>query len=255
MTYIRYSNPWLMKRIIPFIIAVFSFNSVVSQSLSLSDDSGPIPNGAVIYLHGDCGVASKIEAKIKVMNNSPSAMNINVKKYQNGVLSGSSNTLCFAGNSFGSSASVSPSSVTVGPGEMDSTFSGDYYPKGYYGTSSITYVFYDVNNAGDSVGVTVNFVALPPNVAENNNLKYEISNPLPNPARNLTIFNYKFSVNSKEVKFLVQDLLGNIVIQEPVYDLQGKLTIDVSALKSGVYFYSFLINNKSVISKKLIIQH
>jgi hypothetical protein len=243
-----------MKRILLFIIAVFAVNSVISQSLLLSDASGPVSNGAIINVYGSCD-SSKIEVKIKVTNNSANTLTIKVKKIINDTITGSKNTFCFAGQCFGSNTYTSPLSVTFGSIITDSSFGGDYSPKGFSGTSSITYVFYDIDNINDSAWATVNFIAAPASITESSNIKYEISNPFPNPARNFTVFNYKLSGTVNDAKFMVRDLLGNIVLQEPIFDLQGKLTIDISSLNSGIYLYSFVINNKPVTAKKLIIQH
>lgn len=200
-------------------------------------------------------MTSKIEAKIKVKNNALVSKTIKVKKIENSLIAGSLNTFCFSGNCFSSSTYVSPLSVILSSGATDSSFAGDYSPKGFLGTSTITYVFFDINNVNDSAWVVVNFVATPAGLIENTAIKFDISNPYPNPAKNMVIYNYSFTGEINDAKILVRDLLGNIVIQEQIFDLQGKLSIDISDLKNGIYFYSFVLNNKNVVSKKLVIQH
>lgn len=243
-----------MKKILLIIIAAFSFSNVNSQNFALADEFGSVSNGATISVNGTADTI-KMGALIRVTNTSGVSKTIKVKKIENGIVSGSSNTFCFAGTCFESSTSVSQNSVPLSVGATDSSFVGYHSPKGHSGTTSIIYVFFDVDNVDDSAWVTINYVALPEGIMEINRTKYEISNPFPNPARNFTAFNYKLSDNVKEAKLVIRDLLGNIVLQEPIYALQGKLTIDISNINTGIYFYSLIINNKAVTSKKIIIQH
>jgi len=52
----------------------------------------------------------------------------------------------------------------------------------------------------------------------------------------------------------VKDLTGKLVQDVPFSANSNKLNLDVSSFESGIYFVNILVENKNVITKKLIVQ-
>jgi hypothetical protein len=48
-------------------------------------------------------------------------------------------------------------------------------------------------------------------------------------------------------------MLGKMVKQLVLDEKQGVAKINVSDLNSGVYFYSFLVDEKAIVTKKLVV--
>lgn len=81
-----------------------------------------------------------------------------------------------------------------------------------------------------------------------------ISNPYPNPAINYTSFNYSFPKNTLHAQFVLRDILGSPVKEIDIGNREGKLLVNTSDIKSGIYFYSFYVDDKLILTKKLIVR-
>jgi hypothetical protein len=246
-----------MKRtllLITIICAGIFATNVMSQSIQLCDKSGNnITNGTVYHIWDTLTLMNFEEVNIK--NISSSLINTKCKKIENSMQDGSTCYMCFVNSCFSSAAFVSPKMDTLSPNEIDSSFSGHYIPQGNYGESIITFVIFNVANPTDSAWVVVHFNATPVGINEHLTANAEISNAYPNPAANFTSFNYSFPKGTSSAKFILSNLLGSKVYEADIYDIEGKFILNTNGLKQGIYFYSFYVNDKMVLTKKLIIKH
>lgn len=245
----------MKKRIFFFSIGVFSLLASLSmaQSLQVLDLDGNDVSSSVINVWGDSAYATLMEAPFDVKNISIGTVDVKAKKIENSMQPGSSNTFCFNGYCYLSSVYVSPTAATIAAGAKDTTFSGDYRPKGNLGQSIIIYVFFRTDDINDSAFVIVLFNATPAGIDLYSSESFEISNPYPNPASSHTSFNYSFPENSS-ASFTLSDITGNIIKEIPIYNTQGILEVSSSDISEGMYFYSFYLNGKMLMTKKLIIQ-
>jgi len=81
-----------------------------------------------------------------------------------------------------------------------------------------------------------------------------VSNIYPNPASDNVSFNYIFYDAQTSVKVVVRNVLGSMVGEYMLSAQERQLTIPVERFIPGVYFYTLWVNNKSVVTKKLIIK-
>ncbi|WP_250631519.1 T9SS type A sorting domain-containing protein [Rhodoflexus caldus] len=81
-----------------------------------------------------------------------------------------------------------------------------------------------------------------------------ISNIYPNPASDNASFNYIFYDAQTSVKVVVRNVLGSIVGEYTLSAHERQLTLPVDRFIPGVYFYTLWVNNKSVVTKKLIVK-
>ncbi|RUA25002.1 MAG: hypothetical protein DSY76_07085 [Bacteroidetes bacterium] len=81
----------------------------------------------------------------------------------------------------------------------------------------------------------------------------EISNLFPNPATNKVSVKYDLK-GANNAQLEIRNVLGSLVKKVSINESNGLLNVDVSDLTNGVYFYSFIVNNEIIKSKKLIIQ-
>ena len=88
-----------------------------------------------------------------------------------------------------------------------------------------------------------------------NNLNFTLKQNTPNPFNNETLIEFHLNERSN-CKFEICNISGEIIYEENL-GMQNKganeLTISKSSLSSGIYFYSIVVDNKSI-SKKMIIQ-
>jgi hypothetical protein len=75
---------------------------------------------------------------------------------------------------------------------------------------------------------------------------------LPNPVREHTNIQYSIPEGSNRAQLLITDALGR-QIKAIQLSASGVINVDVSALASGVYNYSLIVDNKTVATKKMTV--
>ena len=233
--------------------AIITATPAMSQSLQLSDASGIIPNGTIFHVWGVTNTTMNFEG-IHVKNISSDSVTIKSKKIENGLLPGTQCYMCFAGPCYTESVYISLLSSTITPNSIDSSFSGHYWPANVLGESIVTFVFFNINNSNDSAWVVVHFNATPLVINEPAIAKAEISNPYPNPAINYTSFKYSFPENTLHAQFVLRDILGSPVKEIEIDNPEGRLFVNTTDIKSGIYFYSFYVDDKLILTKRLIVR-
>ena len=79
------------------------------------------------------------------------------------------------------------------------------------------------------------------------------SNAYPVPASDVVNFDYNFA-SSENAEVAIYNMMGQEVLRNSISGMSGKLSINVSDLTDGVYFYSLIVNGKTEKSSKLIIR-
>jgi len=243
-----------MKRIILSILAVVAIAvSVVAQSLSLSTLAGvPIANNAEYLVGGD--YQSTITSYVAVQNSSAVDQNVMCKKTEISVMGGTSNYFCWGACYLPSTfISLEPMMILAGVNDLNS-FSGDFDPASHMGESVVRYTFYLVNNPNDSVCVNVRYLAGYAGIAPTSEDQFRISEAYPNPATANVSFSYTLPSAVSSATFVVRNLLGSEVKSFNLDEAQGKLNFSVTDLQAGVYFYSVVMNNSTMLTRKLVVK-
>ena len=133
-------------------------------------------------------------------------------------------------------------------------FSGDYDANGNVGKSRIMYVFYNDNDPNDSVAFVAEFYAGSSVGVFSNQKVSAQAKVYPNPAKTSITLNYQLSKLTDNSKFELRNILGSVVKEIKLNSISGKRKIDISGLQNGVYFYTIRMDDKVVITNKIIIQ-
>ena len=243
----------MKKYLLLLLFAMITGAYTYSQSLSLSDSTGPVGNNSIYYKQGHV-TDDEIVCHLFVTNNTANPIQVVVKKVikANDTVPGTMNTFCW-GLCFPPNIYVSPAIALPGMTTDSIDFSGHYSPMGYSGTSRIRYVFYDETNPSDSVCVNVSYGAFPIGV-QNSAAKNILGNAYPNPANSTVSFSY--SINSGETgSIVIRNILGSKVSEIPLVNPEGKISVPMSNLPDGIYFYSLNLEGKACVTRKLIIKH
>jgi hypothetical protein len=127
-----------------------------------------------------------------------------------------------------------------------------FKPSNQIGTRVVRYTFYDNNNTADSVTVTYNYHIGQTGITESNIKLFNFSNPQPNPSNGITSIKYDFP-NAAKAKIKIYNAVGTMVKEVKIEDQSGKVTLATDELSNGIYFYSLLVNDKVVGTKRLIV--
>lgn len=81
----------------------------------------------------------------------------------------------------------------------------------------------------------------------------ELGGVYPNPTNSVAQLYYKIKNPSVNARVVVTSFIGN-----PIYDfrldpLQNSLEINVTSLNPGVYLYTVIVDNKNIVTKKLVV--
>ncbi len=116
------------------------------------------------------------------------------------------------------------------------------------------YVLYRVYNTGasnDTARVTLHYMCTS---AINEEEQAIISSSIfPNPSSTTASISYEMKEQYSHGKIVVYDMLGKSVKEMAIADKQGVARLNVSDLNEGVYFYSIVVDNKAITTKKLIV--
>ena len=150
--------------------------------------------------------------------------------------------------------SISPTTITLNPGDRMDQFYADYKPNGIAGVSTLIYCFYDDANQADSVCATVRFTASPLGVQDvfmGN--QSGVSESYPNPARTVANVNYALASGWQRAEVVVYSMLGAKVKRVALKEDQGTLKLDVASLPSGMYFYTLNVDGNDISTKKMLV--
>lgn len=241
-------------------ILLLSFSLMVSglwaQSLKLKDKQGNDITGATVNLA--CEPADQYASyKLDVENVSGSEKNVKVKKYELNTLDGVEGlTLCWL-SCYPPFVFETPDPIMIQPNQVVDVFEGDVtYGTTVHGTFAAKFVFFDIDNPDDSSFVVVWYNI--GNVSRNESIAktVKMTNAYPNPvtaSSSVVNIDYKLPANTSAGRIKVNNLLGTTVSVSELTKNEGVAQINVSNFKNGVYFYTLIINNSSVITRKFIV--
>ncbi|GAB3335526.1 hypothetical protein GCM10027429_17880 [Marivirga atlantica] len=86
------------------------------------------------------------------------------------------------------------------------------------------------------------------------NDNFTVNNFYPNPAIDQAIMHYSLSNDGSQTKIVLQNVLGSIIKEYKLDPRENELQLDTEQLKPGVYFYTLLINDEGLATRKLIVK-
>lgn len=150
--------------------------------------------------------------------------------------------------------SISPTAMTIPVGQRIDQFYADYKPNGYPGVSTLIYCFYDDSNEADSVCATVRFTASPVGIQDVFMGNHSgVSESYPNPARTVANINYALAAGWQKAEIVIYSMLGSKVRSVKLTEDQGTFKLNVASLPSGMYFYTLVVDDKDISTKKMLV--
>ncbi len=221
----------------------------------IKTSAGQIVNGQTVTVNANASDLD-VDQKFNVFNNTSNPVLLNVKRYELSYVAGSKNYFCWelCLNDINSGAqwlvTHPPVFNQINPGDSVTYFGAHVKPQGNPGTHTFRYVWFNTADANDSVYVDIVFnFAVSVNTIDKNDIKFEL---YPNPATHFTKIN--FNIPSSYPKLLViYDMIGNKVFESSINNMEGSLNVDLSKFNNGVYFYSLWIDNKAILTRRLIV--
>jgi hypothetical protein len=242
----------MKKHIYALLLALIGLSSIsIAQfKFTLKNDTSNL-NGKTITLYGD--VSSQITASIYCVNKGKLTISTKIRRIQDTIVKGSSNTVCW-GTCYPPDTNkvyVTPTPLSIPKGDT-ALLQGDYTPNGFAGTSVITYIVFNTSITTDTAWVTVRFIATPAGIAQISANAIHLSAPYPNPADGYVNFSYHTATAARLTIF---NSLGQWVEQLPAVSSKEKISINVAGLTSGIYICRLEVEGTDPVFQRLIISH
>lgn len=226
-------------------------------SLSLSDENGVLTHDSMLVFNGSPD-DMVIQAHVFITNTSNDTIHLLVKKDDIEQLENTFNTFCWMNLCYPPDVTVSPDALALAPGETTSEtdFYGDYIPNGQEGITLVRYTIFIQGYPNDSLSVIFKFNTS--NVGIGNYPQFSenmISAAYPNPSSSMVSFDIDMPAQIRDASIIIRNLLGSEVMRSEVTAYSGKLSLPVTHLNEGVYFYTLTIEgNYPLHTGKLLIK-
>lgn len=243
----------MKKTLLTLTVIFLAVVSMNAQDLTLSWDG--VTLGDTITLWGD-PTDTEIVAHAIVHNNTDKDLSIMVRRNRIYLVDSTVSAFCWGGACWPPDTEESPQAqlLTAGTQSGDEDFSGHYNPKNQNGTSIVEYTFYNEANEDQNVKIVVKYWASPMDVAEDVMKGGSISDIYPNPATTAVNINFDMPSTVEVAKVQIVNLLGSVVKEATIEPNSSSLSLNISELKGGVYFYAVVINGDVYRTRKLLIK-
>jgi len=245
-----------MKKIATILCLLASAIYGHSQNIVLLNDSKNIVSNTIVDINIASSSSSTDEILVKNAASIPDTLK--VVRTINTVDPGDQTQFCFGGLCYSFATNISNLTLIIAPGDTVDFAGNGFHAIFNSGPACVTrlvhYKFYNIHNFSDSTGVTLQYNCTT-GIDELFNGDGIISNAFPNPANSVISVKYDLNGFSQNGKIIFYDILGKSVKEINLNDKQGIAKINVMELKSGIYFYSFIVDDKIISTKKIVINH
>ncbi|MFK5857413.1 MAG: T9SS type A sorting domain-containing protein [Bacteroidota bacterium] len=243
-----------MKKL-SLIISIFLMSNLYSHAQSFSLEWEGEILGDTITLVPNSGISTEIVFDAIFHNKTNDEVEIKVARNDVFIIEGSSNYFCWVACYPPSVDTSGVSKVIPGGGyTLEGEFSGHYSINSTFGISLVEYTFFNVENFDDNIKIVVKYDTFTTDIDDNIFDKVWISDAYPNPATTYFSIDYKLPVDVVNASVKVVNLLGSTVKDQEINIHNSSLKMDMSDMKSGIYFYSLIVNGEIYSTEKLIIR-
>jgi hypothetical protein len=242
-----------MKKIFYFLAFMGMSSLLFAQSVALSYNGNPVNNNDTIFV-GIGRLNAEHVAEIVMRNTTSDLVKLRASKEAVKLLDSAIVQICMV-VCLEPSVDTIPENLTYSlPGETTAPaniFTLHYNANGNQGVSLVRYTLFNADDMSDNV---VFYFTYNSNVSISDS-KIAASNiaAYPNPATDRVTIKYSLNHNAP-AKLVVKNLMGTTLYTTPLYANNDKVTLDVSQYASGIYFYSLVIDEHVVSTKKLLVR-
>lgn len=203
------------------------------------------------------GKIGSSQRKSIILQNESNQVKEYVLKFLRGNIGSSQNIkLCIGDECFDPRKDLAKIKLTLQPGEIFT----DMYLEFFLGITetqgNFDLHFTNTANLRDVFIIEAVYNAVNPNANGNDTFHEDISigEVYPNPSNRVAYIDYEFKNPSALAKISINSFIGNPIGEFRLDPLQRTLVINVSELHPGVYFYTLFVDNKNIVTKKLVVK-
>lgn len=249
----------MIKKIL-FITAIFSAGFISAQSFQIMDKNDVNITGTSHTEYGNGNVLGETKFHVKNLTGNTKVYTTDVQEITNVPVTDLQ--VCYGPNCYSATAGTVPVVVIGGSqsltgNQIDSTFK--VAPFSGFGawtggeTATWRVKVYDPQNVSDSASAIITWQNYGVSVKEITSNDVAL-NAYPNPATDQISVSYSIDGNTNNAELTVFDIVGKKIKSYDLANTKDRLSIDVSDLNSGVYFYSIMVEGKAVKTERVIVK-
>ncbi len=245
-----------MKKLL-LVTFIFSIGFASAQSIKLKNkDNSSVVTNTSQNVSGPV-TATEINFNIEIENTSSNQIVVRAKRLELVSVNGTKNGFCFGFtcNEYTSGstpiANMPQDSLVLAPGAKDALTKLQHIPQNVAGSATYRGLFWVSGNPMDSAYVDVTFSTWATGIEDNKNVNNYIE-AYPNPAQNSINIAYN-SANPQNSTIAVYNVLGEKVNEITKLNKDGVVNINLADYQAGVYFYSMMVDSKTIITKKFMV--
>lgn len=205
-----------------------------------------------IEFNGKIGLSQRKSLILQNESNQPKEYNL---RFLRGNIGTSQNIkICIGDNCFDPRKDLSKVKLTLKAGEIVT----DLYLEFYFGivetkgNFELHFINQEINR--DTFVIDALYNISNTEESEVNHKDISIGSIYPNPSKRIAQIDYNFKNPRAAAKISVNSFIGNPVAEYRLDPRQKTLVMNVEGLRPGVYFYTLFVDNKNIITKKLVVE-
>jgi hypothetical protein len=199
-------------------------------------------------------IGSSHRKSIIIQNDSKESKEYILKFLRGNIGSSQNIKLCVADKCYDPRKELSKIKLNLQPGEIFT----DLYIEFDLGIAELRgnfdLHFVNPNNNRDVFLIEAVYEVFNPSLDETNHKDISLGSVFPNPSTSTAQIDYEFKNPNATAKITLNSFIGNPVAEFQLDPLQKSLMINVADLNPGVYFYTLFVDNKNIVTKKLVVK-
>jgi hypothetical protein len=200
-------------------------------------------------------IGETVKTPVRFKNNTEKTITIVIKKISAQIGSTQKNFFCIDNNCL--DAKVEDYIVRLEPGQTLNSIQVGIESGLVPGESSVKYIAYNRYNPSESVEFDLNFTVeeKPAKQSIYSSPQISIHDVYPNPANEYAFVDYKVFSDRIKARMVIHNILGNIVGEYELPLQESKIKIRTEEFSAGIYFYTLYIDNKGVMTRKIVVDN
>jgi hypothetical protein len=199
-------------------------------------------------------IGSSQRKSLIIQNESNQSKEYNLKFLRGNIGSSQNVKICIGDKCYDPKRDHSKIKISLKPGEIFT----DLYLEFEMGIAetkgNFDLHFYNSTNVRDVFVIESVYEVFNASADETNHKDIIIGSAYPNPTNRSAQIDYVVKNPNAIVKISINSFIGNPVAEYQLDPLQKNLVINVSDFNPGVYFYTLFVDNKNIVTKKLVVK-
>ncbi|MFC3879292.1 T9SS type A sorting domain-containing protein [Algoriphagus namhaensis] len=164
--------------------------------------------------------------------------------------------ICIGDNCFDSKRDLAKIKINLAPGEIMTDMYLEFEMGIMETRGSFDLFFVNEKNIREAFVVEAKYDVKGPTLAEEGftHDAISITDVYPNPSQRIAQIDYEIKDQDVKARIAINSFIGNPIQSYTLDPERNTLLINVSDFNPGVYFYTLFVDNKNVVTKKLVVK-